>query len=98
MFAYKYSVNVSNNIEDRLERVENVLIHVLRRLESLEELLGSLGLNSDVLRIAYVLVALYSVSITLAFESARRVSMLAHQLKLNPISGKLSRCPLSAEK
>lgn len=60
------------DLEERLRRLERMLMDVLARLEAIEERLGELG-GGDAAEMALRLVMAFSLPATAALEAARRV-------------------------
>lgn len=75
-----------SDIAERLEKVEKTLERILEKLRNLEELISRLGISSDYVNLVVELTSLYSIPISLALESARRVAEISSRMKLDPIS------------
>jgi len=63
---------LSEDVEERLSRLEEILTRVLDRLESIDHYLTALGISDDVLSSAFKLVTTFSLPATAALEAARR--------------------------
>jgi len=78
---------LSEDIEERLRRLEQILTRVLSRLESIEQFLTALGVSDDVLSSAFKLVTTFSLPATAALEAARRTVEAVRSLGVaDPIS------------
>ncbi len=74
------------DLEERLRRLERMLVDVLARLESIEERLGELG-GGETAEMAFRLVTAFSLPAAVALEAARRVVSTARSLGgVDPLS------------
>jgi len=63
---------LEGDVEERLSRLEEILVRVLARLESIEEYLKALGISDDVLSSAFKLVTTFSLPAAAALEASKR--------------------------
>lgn len=75
-----------SSVEDRLKRIEDLLRRVIEKIDYLENKLKSAGLYSEELRLASELVAIFSMPVTAALESAGRLFKILSSVQLDPIS------------
>lgn len=77
---------MQENIEKRLERLEEILEELMNRLKNIEESLRILGISSDLVIIASRLINAFSLPVTLALEASRRVVEVAKTIRGDEIS------------
>jgi len=75
------------DVEDRISRLEELLLKVVERLEYIESMLKTLGLDNETLSIASRLVIAFSKPATSALDAARRVVSITNSLPyIDPIT------------
>jgi hypothetical protein len=75
------------DVEERLERLERLLVSVVERLRRIESMLEEAGINEEALGASVGLVASLSLPASAALEAARRsISTLRRLEGIDPIS------------
>jgi hypothetical protein len=87
-----------SSIEDKLDRIEEVLKKVVKRVEEIEEKLSSIGLLEEEYMLASELVALSSIPVIKALEATKRIMGLFYREELDPISRDILKALATCEK